>query len=437
MVNSKKVYSVVIVGAGAAGLELAIRLLKQFGRRGVIKVTLVDESLKYIWKPLYHEVAVGTVDYAENEVNYITYSHNRGINFILGNFCGLDRKKKLIVIAPVLDENQHEVIPQRNISYDFLVIAVGSISNTFGIPGVKENCFFLDKLFQAERFQRHFLYQILGFIQSEDFTRKSLDVVIVGGGATGVELAAELKYALSRAIMYGSKAASLIEHLKISIIEGADRVLPNLSKYISEKVTTQLQEMGITVLTGQRVTKATSEGVETNTNKFVKADISVWAAGIKAPDFLSELGLEVNHMNQLLVKPTLQTSYDDAIFAVGDCAACPDPENNGWVPPRAQSARQEAIHLTKSFKRLIHGKPLQDYKYVDRGSLVSLSRHNVVGNLMGKIVGTFFIEGKMARLSYLMLQKEHQATLFGKWKAFLLTLSNLFTRKIKSGIKLH
>ncbi|MBA2655056.1 MAG: NAD(P)/FAD-dependent oxidoreductase [Gammaproteobacteria bacterium] len=435
MDHDKKKCQVVIVGGGAAGLELAIRLVKNFHREKNIQVTLVDESLRYIWKPLYNEVAAGTVDIAQDEINYITYAHRKGLNFVLGSFCGLDKQLKQITISPVLDDEKKVIIPQRQIPYDYLVIAVGSVSNSFGIPGVKENCYFLDKLVQAERFQRNFLYEILAFIQTHEFDQKELNVVIVGGGATGVELAAELKYALSKAIHYGSKPSGLVENLKISIVEGAKRILPNLSEEISVKVTKELREMGIVVIPNQRVTKALATGLETASELFLTADVMVWSAGIKAPDFLAELNLEVNSLNQLIVKQNLLTS-NDYIFALGDCAACMNLKDNTLVPPRAQAARQQAAYLAKSFKMMFKGQPVPDFVYKDYGSLVSLSRKNVVGNLMGK-VGNFFIEGKLARLSYLFLHKEHQATLFGIWKTFLLTVSNVFTRKIKSGIKLH
>lgn len=436
MSNPKKP-EIVIIGGGAGGLELAIRLRRNFGTKNKFAITLVDESLKNIWKPLYHEVAVGTVDYAHDEINYISFTQQKKIRFLLGSLTNIDRINKKIVLAPVLDEDQHIIIPERVIAYDYLVIAIGSISNPFNIPGVAAHCLFLDKLIEAERFQKQFINNVLAFIQNNSDTPKSLNIAIVGGGATGVELAAELNYAFSRAITYGQKSEQLINKLKIVLLDGADRILPNLSPYISQKVTEQLQKMQVTVLTNERVVQATPEGLETASKKFIAADMMVWSAGIKAPDFLANLGLKTNLLNQILVQSSLQSVSDPAIFAIGDCAACPNPDFNNLVPPRAQAARQQAITLAKNLAHIIQGKPTLDFKYQDVGSLVSLSRKNVVGNLMGKTMGSFFIEGKMAQFSYFMLYKMHQATLYGLFKTFLLSLSNLFTRKLKSGIKLH
>jgi len=268
--HDQRLTHIIIAGAGAGGLELAIRLIRKFGQ-GNIQVSLVDPSLKYVWKPLYHEVAVGTLDYAENEVNYIAYSYRKGIQFLVGSLCGVNRTEKKVTIAPVYDHDQNLVLPERTLSYDYLVIAIGSVSNTFNIPGVEEHCFFLDKLNQAERFQRDFLFRIIRFIQTKDNSR-ALRVSIVGGGATGVELAAELRYALSQAIVYGSRSMELLQNLKIVIVEGADRILPNLLPIISEKVTHQLHGMNIEVLTGERVICATTKGLETQKGTVIESD---------------------------------------------------------------------------------------------------------------------------------------------------------------------
>ena len=165
----------------------------------------------------------------------------------------------------------------------------------------------------------------------------------------------------------------------------------------------------------------------------------VWAAGIKAPNFLSELdGLEVNRINQLLVTRTLQTTLDENIFAFGDCAACPWPGHNETVPPRAQAAHQQASMLVNSVKRRIAGKPLPEYTYRDYGSLVNLGRYTTVGNLMGAVTGgSLFIEGLIARFMYQSLYKMHLMTLHGFFVVFLQTLGRIITRRTESQVKLH
>jgi len=139
-----------------------------------------------------------------------------------------------------------------------------------------------------------------------------------------------------------------------------------------------------------------------------------------------------------VVRPTLQSTRDDAIFAIGDCAACPWPEKNANVPPRAQSAHQQADLAGDNLLRLLAGKKLAEYRYRDYGSLVSLGRFSTVGNLMGGLTGgSLMIEGLVARMVYLSLYKMHQVALFGLFRAGLLSVSHVFRRAVHPRIKLH
>ena len=165
----------------------------------------------------------------------------------------------------------------------------------------------------------------------------------------------------------------------------------------------------------------------------------MWAAGVKAPEVLARLdGLESNRINQLVVRPTLETTRDASIFALGDCAACPWPGGKGNVPPRAQAAHQQASHLVRTLERRLAGKPLLPFRYRDFGSLVSLGKYSVIGNLMGALVGgSVRVEGYFARLMYLSLYKMHELALHGFAKVALDTLARLLTRRTEPVVKLH
>ncbi len=161
---------------------------------------------------------------------------------------------------------------------------------------------------------------------------------------------------------------------------------------------------------------------------------------MKAPEFLRGLaGLETNRLNQLVVRPTLQTTLDDNVFAIGDCAAAPWLGHEGaTVPPRAQAAHQQASHLVKQLKRRLRGQPLKPWTYRDFGSLVSLGEYSTVGNLMGALVGgNLWVEGLFARTMYLSLYKMHQVALHGWWKTTLGTASRWLTRGTEPRVKLH
>ncbi len=171
----------------------------------------------------------------------------------------------------------------------------------------------------------------------------------------------------------------------------------------------------------------------------IPAELVVWSAGVKAPDFLHDIGgLETNRINQLVVRPTLQTTRDDNIFVIGDCAACPWPNHDQPVPPRAQAAHQQASHLARQLPRYLDGKPLQDWHYHDFGSLVSLGDYSTVGSLMGKLIGrNLFIEGIFAGLMYKSLYKMHQLALHGWTKVTLDTIARMITRRTEPIVKLH
>ena len=433
-------HQIVIVGGGAGGLELATRLGNSLGRKGKAEVTLIDRTKTHVWKPLLHEIAAGSMDPDKHELNYLAQAHWHNFRFRLGNMDGLDRAKKEVTIAPFHDENGIEIIPRRTFKYDTLVIAIGSTTNDFGIAGASEYSIALDTQQQAERFHRRLHNALLrAQTQPDPVQAGQLEVVIVGAGATGVELAAELHNTTRELTAYGLDKINPDRDIKISLIEASDRVLPALPPKLSRAVDVELRKLRVHVYTGERVTEVTNKGVYTHSGRFIPSELVVWAAGIKAPNFLSELdGLEVNRINQLLVTRTLQTTLDENIFAFGDCAACPWPGHNETVPPRAQAAHQQASMLVNSVKRRIAGKPLPEYIYRDYGSLVNLGRYTTVGNLMGAVTGgSLFIEGLIARFMYQSLYKMHLMTLHGFFVVFLQTLGRIITRRTESQVKLH
>ncbi len=320
---------IVIVGGGAAGLELATALGKKLGKKGLADITLLDATHTHIWKPLLHEVAAGILDSAE-EIEYLAHGHLSHFRFRLGRMEGLDRKNKAIYVAPNISESGEELIPRRVFKYDILVMAIGSISNTFGTKGVDEYCMFLDSTSQAYRLQKKLVEKYIKFHAGVNRTPgEKLSIAIVGAGATGVELSAEL-YEVSRMLaVYGLEQAN---DVKITIIESHTRLLPALPDRLANATQQQLMKLGINLKLGSRVTEVTESGVKTKDGEFIPADLKVWAAGVKAPDWMKQLdGLETNRINQLVVTQRLETE-DPNIYAMGDCAACPWP---GPVTPSA------------------------------------------------------------------------------------------------------
>lgn len=427
---------IVIIGGGAGGLELATQLGHKLGRKKKAEITLVDRNTIHLWKPLLHEVATGSLDEGIDGLSYLAHARNHGFQFQLGTLTDIDREGKRLQLSEIRDAQGELLVPERELAYDTLVMALGSTSNDFGTPGVKDHCIFLDNPHQARRFHNEMLNLFLKFSSSEG-PQDTVNIAIVGAGATGVELSAELHNAVKQLHSYGYKGLDN-SALNVTLVEAGERILPALPPRISTAAHQELTKLGVRVLTQTMVTSADKKGLNTKSGEFIDADLMVWAAGIKAPDFMKEIGgLETNRINQLVVKPTLQTTLDDSIFAIGDCASCALP-SGGFVPPRAQSAHQMASLVLGNILAQIKGQSLKSYVYKDHGSLVSLSRFSTVGSLMGNLMrGSMMVEGRIARFVYISLYRMHQVALHGYFKTGLMMLVGSINRVIRPRLKMH
>jgi NADH:ubiquinone reductase (H+-translocating) len=435
-------HRIVIVGGGAGGLELATRLGNTLGRRGQADVTLIERKRTHVWKPKLHEIAAGSMDMSAHEVGYLAQSHWHHFRYRVGEMVGLDRERREVLVAPHVDDEGLQVTPQRAFGYDTLVMAVGSQSNDFGTPGVREYAMRLESSADALRFHSRMVNAcIRAHAQTTPLRPEQLQVVIIGAGATGVELAAELHRTTREVVAFGLDRVDPNKDIRVTVVEAAPRVLPALPPRLSQATEELLAKLGVEVRTNAKVAEVLPDGVRLADGQFLPAELVVWAAGVKAPDFLKDIaGLETNRVNQLVVGPTLQTSGDENIFAIGDCAACAWPQAGEeiLVPPRAQAAHQQATHLMRQIKRRLAGKPLEDYRYRDFGSLVSLGEFSTVGNMMGGLIGgNLMIEGLFARLMYLSLYKMHELALHGFPKVALDTLARLIVRRTEPHVKLH
>ena len=445
----------IVVGGGAGGLELATRLGNRYGpqrNKGAARaqVTLVDRNPTHIWKPLLHEVAAGSMDPFTQELEYAAQARWHGFEFQQGELAGLDRAAKRISLSPVVDDDGAELLPPRELEYDTLVIAIGSTTHFFGVKGAPEYSLALDTVGQAERFRKRLIaacmraeHQVHECVESESdgavSTEPRIQVAIVGGGATGVELSAELRNTAQVLSAYGLHKLDPRHDVGIVLIEAGPRILPALQERVSTATAELLTKLGVKLMIGETEAEVAPGLVRTASGKTVRADLTVWAAGIKAPEILSQLdGLPVNRLGQLSVRRTLQTEIDDNIFALGDCAACAWPGNERNVPPRAQAAHQQASFLLKAFAARLENRPLPEFTYRDFGSLVSLGHFSAVGNLMGGVIGgNMLIEGLFARFMYMSLYRLHIAALHGYARMVLDTFAHWLRRTTLPRVKLH
>ena len=386
--------NVVIVGGGAGGIELATFLGDKLGRKKQAKVTLVDRNATHLWKPLLHEIATGVMDDGMDSLSYRAHGKNHHFSFEQGSITRINREQKYVELAPVYGQEGDMLVVARRIPYDYLVIAIGSKSNDFNIA-------------------------------------------IVGGGATGVELTAELYHATEDLSSYGY---GKIDNscLQVTLVEAGPRLLPALPENLSAAVLEELQEMGANVKLNTMITEAQPNTLITKDGEEIKADLIVWAAGVRTSTVTQQFdGLELNRINQLVVKDTLQTTVDDSIFAIGDCAALMQP-NGKLVPPRAQAAHQMAKACAKNIFALFEQKPLKAFKYNDKGTLVSLSSFTALGSISNKFgKNPLTVQGKFAQFAYVSLYRMHQHALHGCIKIGLIILVDKLNHYLKPRLKLH
>ena len=437
---------IVIVGGGAGGLALATQLGKRLGKKKLAEITLVDAARTHVWKPLLHQMAAGSFDTHAEEIEYLAQARWNHFKFRLGRLTGVDRARKTLQLAASHDSAGREITPAQQLDYDTLVIAVGSQTNDFGTLGAAEHSIKLD----SPQAARHFNDRLINAcIRAQTVPRTAgsglLSVAIVGGGATGVELAAELHAAARVLGNYGFDHIDPEKDMKIVLVEAGPRLLAQLPERLGESALRELRKLAIDVHINEKVVEVTADNLKMASGKVIASTITVWAAGVIAPEFLKKLGggpdgtdrLETSKLNQLVVNGNLQSTLDGNIYAFGDCAACQQADGT-WVPPRAQAAYQQAMYLARALPLLIEGQAVAPFVYTDQGSLVSLAEYSSVGSLMGSLTqGSFFIEGQIARLMYWGLHKQHQLALGGLKKTALITLSELIDRTHRPRIKLH
>ena len=430
--KSKTIPNIRIIGGGVAGLTIATRLGHALGRRGLARISLIDSSQTHVWKPMLHTFAAGTWNVYQQQVQYLVHAASHHFEYIPGQMDRLDRDGRMIRLAAI-HENGEMIVDARELPYDILILATGSRANDFGTKGVAEHCHFIDSQHEANGFNNRLRTHVArSFLSGHD-----IKIAIVGGGATGVELAAELTRMVELAGGYGE--ADMRKRLQITLLESGPRLLAAFPEQVSSSTESQLRKLGCDVRTGVRVIAADENGFQLETGERVDADLKVWAAGVRASDAIGDSDLELNRANQILVTPSLLAKGDTAIFAVGDCSSLTPEGSARPLPATAQVANQQALHLVKHLPGWItKGKQIPPFQFQDLGSLVSLSDYNAFGTL-GRF-GFFrggFIKGRFAQASHAYLYRRHQVSLHGPARAFMLWLAERINALVQPSIRMN
>jgi len=346
---------VVILGAGFGGLTAAKALDR------VADVTLVDRHNFQTFLPLLYQVS--TAGLAADHIAHPIRSALRKtkIKFRMGSPLTIDQDNKSIKLdsSEVLD-------------FDYLIVALGSATNDFGIPGVSENSLGMKSVSEALDIRSSILRRFEDICRFEDDSK--LSITVVGGGPTGVEMAgaiAELKKGPLR-----SDQAKAADNIRINLVEAGPRLLPSFSEKLSARTQRDLEKLGVRVLNNTSVKEVKPREIILGNRSKLPSEVTIWAAGVTGGPVMKKLGLPTAK-GRITVEPTMQVANYPHIFAIGDIAGAKD-ESGRFFPMVAPVAMQQARFVAKQITRLQANKPLEKFKYRDKGSMATIGRHKAV-----------------------------------------------------------
>ena len=371
----------VVIGAGFGGLACAKKLRKSPS----YSVTLIDRNPYQLFSPLLYQVS--TASLPEDDIAFPVRTAYRDVQFVRAEVTNIDATKKEIVLSN-----------GKTISYDDLILAVGSEGTTFGIPGVAENTFQMKSVSDA-RAIRHSLLSTYESVEDGLLPIESLNVVIVGGGPTGVELAGavkELQHEIRREFEHIAPKAT------VTLLEAGPRLLPTFHPHSSKYTLKTLTKMGVQVEVDAAVVEATSRSLRLKDGREIVAGTRIWAAGVVAPPNWKFLG-ETDRGNRIKVNSHLQIS--DSIWIVGDVASFPNSDGRP-LPMVAPVAIQQGKHVARQIRRREANTSLEAFKYRDKGQMATIGRRKAVVEMRPWLR----FQGSLAWLTWLAL---HLAYLSG------------------------
>ena len=358
---------VLILGAGFGGLTAARCLPADF------EVTLVDRHNFQTFLPLLYQVSTAglAADHVAHPIRSALRKNN--VNFRMGSPISIDHKNKSVK----LDSSE-------NLEFDYLIVALGSATNDFGIPGVKEHSLGMKSVTEALKIRsdimRHF-EDLCRFSNPEDF-----NISVIGGGPTGVEMAGAIAELIKGPLASDNEIAAT--HIKVRIIEAGTRLLPSFSEKLSAKTKSDLEKLGVTVLLNAPVKEVNSEKILLASGEALVSGLNIWTAGVTGEAAMKTLNLP-SEAGRIAVTDSLQVKDYPYVFAIGDIAGLKDI-NGRYLPMVAPVAMQQARYVAKNLARLNRGDTLPKFSYIDKGSMATIGRHKAVVEAKGLKLSGFF-----------------------------------------------
>ncbi|MBP6562445.1 MAG: NAD(P)/FAD-dependent oxidoreductase [Neisseriaceae bacterium] len=401
--------NIVIAGGGIAGIELATRLSKAL-RRSAHQIHLIDKSQLHTWKPMLHMFAAGATTPQEQGISFVNHAKSHHIQYHPGQVARIDRANKTLTLSPFDSPLGLNILPERTLPYDYLILCLGSCANDYGTPGIKEHAHTIDDLKQAT----DFFDKLTAITMKAAINKQKYPIVVVGAGPTGVELCGEMMRFLENASAYTDEP--LTRYVDITLIQGDTRILPTFTEDVSHHAQLALEKLGVRVILNQNVTSVSADALTLSNGDTLDAYQTVWTAGVKAPALMSQIdGVELTRTQQLVVNDYFQATTDPTLFAIGDCSSMKSTP----LPPTAQVARQQAIYLSDYFLDIILGQvPKKSFHYKDNGSLVTVGRYASFGVFGGtsRLKGRSF-KGMAASVAHISLYRLHQMAILGFWRS--------------------
>ncbi|MEC1262149.1 NAD(P)/FAD-dependent oxidoreductase [Bacillus swezeyi] len=361
---------VVVLGAGYGGLMTVTRLVKKIGINEA-DITLVNKHNYHYETTWMHEASAGTLHHDRCRYPIKDVINTSRVRFVQDTVKNINKEEKKVVLGT------------GEIAYDYLVVALGAVPETFGISGLKEYAFSISNIDSSRQLREHMEYQFATYNTEAEKRPERLTIVVGGAGFTGIEFLGELanripelcrEYDIDR------------QQVRLICVEAAPSVLPGFDPELVDYAVNYLEGKGVEFKIGTAVKECTPDGIfvgKDDQTEEIKAGTVVWAAGVRGNPVIEESGFE-NMRGRVKVKPDLRVDSFDDIFVIGDCSLVINEEIDRPYPPTAQISMQQGETCATNIAALIHGKETETFKFDNKGSVASLGEHDAIGVALGK-----------------------------------------------------